>query len=279
MTEQFIGKKKLSLSLLIKIVKDTGQGFIDDSVTRLSGSLAYATLFSIIPFLSLLVTIGVALHMDLANQLYIQWEPIVGAEVIGALRLIIENAERTDSSASAAIVSLGISIFGATTIFAEIQSSLNSIWGIKAVPKKSWLKYIQNRLLSFSIILVFAFVLLITFSITNIIGDLSNKFMASYPEVAGFIVKVVGQILNIGITVIIFVLIFKVLPDAKIKSKDVFYWSCSDNAIIVGRAMGNILLHRNCECRNYLWCSGIHGCFYYMDLLFCYYCLRRCRVH
>ena len=95
MTEQFIGKKKLSLSLLIKIVKDTGQGFIDDSVTRLSGSLAYATLFSIIPFLSLLVTIGVALHMDLANQLYIQWEPIVGAEVIGALRLIIENAERT----------------------------------------------------------------------------------------------------------------------------------------------------------------------------------------
>lgn len=63
--------------------------------------------------------------MDLANQLYIQLEPIVGAEVIGALRLIIENAERTDSSASAAIVSLGISIFGATTIFAEIQSSLN----------------------------------------------------------------------------------------------------------------------------------------------------------
>ena len=221
MTEQFIGKKKLSLSLLIKIVKDTGQGFIDDSVTRLSGSLAYATLFSIIPFLSLLVTIGVALHKDLANQLDIKLEPIVGAEVIGALRLIIENAERTDSSASAAIVSLGISIFGATTIFAEIQSSLNSIWGIKAVPKKSWLKYIQNRLLSFSIILVFAFVLLITFSITNIIGDLSNKFMASYPEVAGFIVKVVGQVLNIGVTVIIFVLIFKVLPDAKIKSKDV----------------------------------------------------------
>ena len=220
--EQFIGKKKLSLSLLIKIVKDTGQGVIDDSVTRLSGSLAYATLFSIIPFFSLLVTIGVALHMDLANQLYIQLEPIVGAEVIGALRLIIENAERTDSSAFAAVVSLGISIFGATTIFAEIQSSLNTIWGIKAVPKKSWLKYIQNRLLSFSIILVFAFVLLITFSITNIIGDLSNKFMASYPEVAGFIVKAVGLVLNIGVTVIIFVLIFKVLPDAKIKSKDVF---------------------------------------------------------
>ena len=102
--------------------------------------------------------------------------------------------------------------------------------------------------------------------------------MASYPEVAGFIVKVVGQVLNIGVTVIIFVLIFKVLPDAKIKVR-MFYWSCSDNGIVVDWAMGNILLHRNCECRNYLWCSGIHGCFYYMDLLFCHYCLRRCRVH
>ena len=215
-------KKKLTLSLLVKIIMDMVRGFMDDSVLRLSASLAYATLFSIIPFLSLLITIGVFIHMDLTHQLYVQLEPILGKEVVETLRGIIENAARTDSSAFASIVSLGVSIFGATTIFAEIQSSLNSIWGIKAVPKKSWLKYIQNRLLSFSIILVFAFVLLITFSITNIIGDLSNKFMASYPEVAGFIVKVVGQVLNIGVTVIIFVLIFKVLPDAKIKSKDVF---------------------------------------------------------
>ena len=153
-------KKRLSLSLLFKIIKDTVWGFIDDSVMRLSASLAYATLFSIIPFLSLLVTVGVFFHMDLANQLYVQLQPIVGPEVTEALRSIIENAENTDSSRSAAFVSLGISIFGATTIFAEIQSSLNSIWGIKAVPKKSWLKFIKNRILSFSIILVFAFILL-----------------------------------------------------------------------------------------------------------------------
>ena len=203
-------KKKLSLPLLFKIIKDTVWGFIDDSVMRLSASLAYATLFSIIPFLSLLVTVGVFFHMDLANQLY------------EALRSIIENAENTDSSRSAAIVSLGISIFGATTIFAEIQSSLNTIWGIKAVPKKSWLKFIKNRILSFSIILVFAFILLITFTITSIIGELSKKFMVNYPEIAGSLVQVVGIIINIGVTAIIFTLIFKILPDAKIKSRDVF---------------------------------------------------------
>ena len=92
-------KKRLSLSLLFKIIKDTVWGFIDDSVMRLSASLAYATLFSIIPFLSLLVTVGVFFHMDLANQLYVQLQPIVGPEVTEALRSIIDRkSTRLNSS-------------------------------------------------------------------------------------------------------------------------------------------------------------------------------------
>lgn len=222
MKDQVKHKKKLTPSRLSKILKDTVVGFLDDNVTRLSASLAYATLFSIIPFLSLLVTIGVFFHTDLANQLYAQLEPIVGEKVTESLHAILESAEKTDSSGFATIISLGISIFGATTVFAEIQSSLNTIWGIKAVPKKSWLKYLKNRLLSFSIILVFAFILLITFSITNIIADLGERFINGNPDVAESLVNVMGIIINIVVTSLIFTLIYKILPDAKIKSKDVF---------------------------------------------------------
>ena len=229
---KMLSKRKNLVSSLIKIGKETIQGFIDDNVTRLSASLAYATLFSIIPFLSLLITFGVYLEFDLANQFYAQLEPIVGAKVIEALQSITENAEKTNISSFAAVVSLGVSIFGATTVFAEIQSALNTIWGIKAIPKRSWLKYIKNRLLSFSIILVFAFILLITFSITNIIVELSNRFMVNNPDVAESFVKVIGMIINIGVTVLIFTLIFKLLPDAKIKSKDV----------IVGAIVTTVLL-------------------------------------
>lgn len=214
--------KRFGFSVFTKILKDTIQGFSDDNVTQLSASLAYATLFSIIPFLSLLVTIGVFLHIDLANQLYSQLEPVLGAEVVEQLRAILENAEKTDASTFATIVSLGVSIFGASAIFAEIQGSLNTIWGIKAVPKKGWLKYIKNRLLSFSIILVFAFILLITFGISNIITNLTDRFMSNYPDVAGSFVKIVGVIINLAVTVFIFSLIYKMLPDAKIKIKDVF---------------------------------------------------------
>lgn len=160
--------------------------------------------------------------MDLASQLYVQLQPIVGMEAVEQLKSIIQNAEKTDSSTFATIVTLGVTIFGATAIFAEMQGSLNTIWGIKPIPKKSWLKYIQNRLLSFSIILVFAFILLITFTITNVISNLSGRFMSNYPDVAESFVKIVGMMVNIGVTTCIFVLIFKILPDAKIKSKDVF---------------------------------------------------------
>lgn len=221
MKEESENKKKFDLHVLVRIIKDTVRGFIDDDVMRLSGSLAYATLFSLIPFLSLLITIGTILNTDISNQIYSQLQPVLGIEVVDQLRAIVQNAEETDSSTFAAIVTLGITVFGATAIFTEIQSSLNTIWGIKPVPKKSWLKYIKNRLLSFSIILVFAFILLVTFTITNIITNLSGMLMYNYPEVAESFVKLVGVVINLIVTSSIFVLIFKVLPDAKIRSKDV----------------------------------------------------------
>ncbi|MCC8145481.1 MAG: YihY/virulence factor BrkB family protein [Bacteroidales bacterium] len=214
-------RKKLTFPVLIKIFKDTFQGFGDDNVTRLSASLAYATLFSMIPLLSFLITLGTFLHMDLANQLYIQLQPVVGTDAVNQLRAILENAENADTSNLAGIISLGVTIFGATAIFAEMQGSLNTIWGIKAIPKKGWLKFIKNRLLSFSIILVFAFILLITFTISNVIGNLSDRFMSNYPDVAQSLVKIIGMIINVGVTAFIFALIFKMLPDAKIKIRDV----------------------------------------------------------
>ena len=222
MEAQIEHKKRFTFSRFLKILKDTVQGFVDDDVTRLSGSLAYATLFSIVPFLSLLVTIGVFLHIDLAGQLYVWLEPVVGKEVIESFRDILDSAEATNATSFAAVVSLGVSVFGATTIFAEIQSSLNTIWGIKAVPKKGWLKYIKNRLLSFSIILVFAFIMLVTFSVTNIIVELGNRFVNHHPDVAEYVVKAMGVLMNVCVTVLVFTLIFKLLPDAKLKSKDVF---------------------------------------------------------
>lgn len=216
-----LSKSKNKFRVAFKIIKETFGGFIDDNVMRLSASLAYATLFSIIPLFSLLITIGVLLQIDLANQLYAQLEPIVGPKIIDALREILNNAEKADASSFATVISIGVTVFGATTVFAEIQSSLNTIWGVKAVPRKSWLKYLKNRLLSFSIILIFAFILLITFTITNLITEISNRIIANNPNIAESLIKIIGILINVAVTTTIFAFIFKLLPDAKIKIRDV----------------------------------------------------------
>lgn len=214
-------KKKLSFPVLIKIIKKTIQGIGEDRVVSISGSLAYATLFSIIPLFSVLAIIGSIFQFELDVRLFNQLQAVLGTEAVEQLQPILAKSVTTEFTNLAAIISLGVTLFGATTIFAVLQSSLNVIWHIKPIPKKGWLKFLKNRLLSFSIILVLAFLLLVTFTITNFITNFTDRIMADFQDVALVFVKIIGTIINIGVTTFIFVLIFKMLPDAKIKSKDV----------------------------------------------------------
>ena len=214
-------RKKLTIPVLIKIIKETIQGIGEDRVVSISGSLAYATLFSIIPLFSVLAIIGSIFQFELDVRLFNQLQAVLGTEAVEQLQPILAKSVTTEFTNLAAIISLGVTLFGATTIFAVLQSSLNVIWHIKPIPKKGWLKFLKNRLLSFSIILVLAFLLLVTFTITNFITNFTDRIMADFQDVALVFVKIIGTIINIGVTTFIFVLIFKMLPDAKIKSKDV----------------------------------------------------------
>ncbi|MBF6598196.1 MAG: YihY/virulence factor BrkB family protein [Fermentimonas sp.] len=214
-------KKKLSFPVLIKIIKKTIQGIGEDRVVRVSGSLAFATLFSIIPLFSIIAIIGSIFQFELDVRLFNELQAVLGPEAVEQLQPILQESVSTEFTNLTAIISLGVTLFGATTIFAVLQSSLNVIWHIKPVPKKGWLKFLKNRLLSFSIILVLAFLLLVTFTITNFITNFTDRIMADFQDVALVFVKIIGTIFNIGVTTFIFVLIFKVLPDAKIKTKDV----------------------------------------------------------
>ena len=214
-------RKKLTIPVLIKIIKETIQGIGEDRVVSISGSMAYATLFSIIPLFSVLAIIGSIFQFELDVRLFNQLQAVLGTEAVEQLQPILAKSVTTEFTNLAAIISLGVTLFGATTIFAVLQSSLNVIWHIKPIPKKGWLKFLKNRLLSFSIILVLAFLLLVTFTITNFITNFTDRIMADFQDVALVFVKIIGTIFNIGVTTFIFVLIFKVLPDAKIKTKDV----------------------------------------------------------
>lgn len=213
--------KKITFKSLWTILKNTFQGFSDDKVTGLSAALSYATIFSFAPFTLVIITIGAFFAQDLEGRLFSQLSMFLGTDVAKGLQEVVHNAQLADKSTLSTIIGIGVILFSATTIFTSIQESLNTIWGIKPKPKKGWLKLIKNRLLSFSVIIALGFILLVTMSTSSIIGLFNDKLMAYYPDVTVLIFKVVGIVLNISFTTLVFLLIFKVLPDAKIKYRDV----------------------------------------------------------
>ena len=121
----------------------------------------------------------------------------------------------------AAIIGVITLLVGATSIFAEIQDSINSIWGLKPKPKRGWIKLLQNRVLSFSVIISLGFLLLVSLGVSSIIDGFSNRLTAHFPGVAIIVFYVINILITFSVTSLIFGVIFKVLPDGNIKWKDV----------------------------------------------------------
>lgn len=214
-------RKRISFKSIINIIQLTIKGFTNDNVTKLSASLAYATIFAIVPFLTFIVTFGSWFEQDLSSQVYGTMNELLGSEVTSQVQSIIQNTAESGNSTIARIISLGVMVFGATAIFAEMQTSLNTIWGIKPKPRKGWLHYLKNRVLSFSIILILGFLLLITLSVSTLINSLRQQINDYFPDITAIVFQVIGMLLNIFVVSTLFILIFKILPDAKIKFKDV----------------------------------------------------------
>jgi len=218
-----MNKKKVTIKGLLGVWKNAFIGMGEDKITKMSGSLAYYTVFSMAPMLIMIISLaGVFLGQEaVEGKIVSQLAGFVGVDTAAQLQQIIRNASLAGKSTMAAIIGGIALLVGATTVFAEIQDSINTIWGLKPKPKRGWLKMLQNRLLSFSVIISLGFLLLVSLGVTAIIDGFSERLRAHFPDVT----VVVFYILNILITFVvitsIFAVIFKVLPDAKIKWRDV----------------------------------------------------------
>lgn len=214
---------KITLKDTWALTKDTFTGFSDDKVTKLSGSLAYYTVFSMGPLFVVIISLcGIFLKREaIEGKVYSVLVGFVGQDTAAQLQHIIQNAAIGNKGIIATIIGMVTLLIGATTVFAEIQDSINTIWGLKAKPKRGWLKMLQNRFLSFSVIISLGFLLLVSLAITGIIEGISGRLEAAFPDVAVVVFYIVNLVLTLFISTLIFAVIFKVLPDAKIKWKDV----------------------------------------------------------
>lgn len=209
------------------MLKNSFSGFGDHKVTKMSGSLAYYTVFSMAPLLVVIISLcAIFLGQEAAQgTIYQQLAGFMGKETALQLQDIVEKAAIGDKGTIAFIIGAATLLIGATTVFADIQDSINTIWGLKPKPKRGWLKFLQNRFLSFSVIVSLGFLLLVSLAITAVLDGFSARLQARFPDISVALFYILNQIVTLAVVSTIFAVIFKILPDAMIKWRDVIYGS------------------------------------------------------
>lgn len=205
------------------ILKACFNSFLDDKVLKLSAALAYYTVFSIGPLLLIVISLCSLLYGRDAveGHIYGTLERFTGHDTASQLQQIIKNAAIIGKGVIAAIVGGITLLIGATSVFAEMQESIDMIWDVKPKPKKSWLKYLQNRFLSVSVIIGLGFLLLVSLAVSSLIDGLGDHLKHIFPGVTVIVFYIFNAIFSFLIITLLFAIIFKVLPDVRIKWKDV----------------------------------------------------------
>ena len=215
--------KKLSLKGVWQLLKNTFNGFIDDRIVKLSAALAYYTVFSLGPMIIMVVYVAGLLYgrEAIEGTIFDELRNLVGAQPAAQIQDMIKNAALNESGPVAATIGLITLLIGATSVFAEIQDSINMIWSLKPKPKKGWLKMILNRLLSFSVIVSLGFILLVSLVLNGLIEALMQRLQARFPDTTVVVMYIINLLITFSVISTLFAVIFKVLPDALIKWKDV----------------------------------------------------------
>lgn len=196
--------------------------FLDDNCLKLSASLSYSTIFAL-PSLAILIISSVGLFYnpnEVSEEFFQQITQMVGQKTALQIQEIIQNITIDQSSRTVYWVSIFTLLFTASAVFAEIQSSINFIWELKAKPKKGFIRIIINRLLSFAMIGALGFVLLVSLLVNTFIEVLFLQLSKLFSEESVYIAQILNILIVFLIVTIIFLFIFKTLPDGKLRFKD-----------------------------------------------------------
>lgn len=199
--------------------------FSADNILKYSAALAYYTVFSIAPLLVIISTLSGFFFGKEAvkGEVYNQLNGLVGSIAAVQIQDTIKNIHLTGNNFFASTVSLIVLLIGATSIFGEVQDSLNKIWGLRVKARKIWWKLILTRLLSFSLILSVGFIMVVSLVLNAIISAFGNFLSKYIHHFSIYFIETTEAFLSFAIATFLFSLMFKLLPDAKIRWKDVLF--------------------------------------------------------
>jgi membrane protein len=206
-----------------QLLKTTWKEWNEDEASLLAAALAYYTAVSIAPLLVLVVVIaGFFLGQQAAqSQLMTQLQAAMGEEGSQFLGTILENADRPQLASVAGILSFLTLLWGSTNVFAQLQNSLNKIWNVKRRPDAGIWATIRSRLLSFTMVLGVAFMLLVSLVLSTVLTTVIDIGHGLLPG-ADWIWQVVNFLVSYVVITFLFAAIYKVLPDAAVAWRDVW---------------------------------------------------------
>lgn len=214
------------------ILKDTFTSFMADKGLKLSASLSYYTMFSLAPLLLLIISLASTFfgRDAIEGRVFYQIRDLIGPQAAVQIQQVIKNLELSGKTNLSLVIGIFTLILGATTVFGEIQDSINMIWKVKAKPKKGWLKLLKDRLRSGSIIIGLGFLLIVSLIVNGAIVALNDILEGYFKWFTVILFNVANIAVSFLVITILFGVIFKVLPDAKIRWRDVragaFFTAC-----------------------------------------------------
>ncbi|MFO8046070.1 MAG: YihY/virulence factor BrkB family protein [Halomonas sp.] len=197
--------------------------WLEQNAFSYAGSLAFYTLFSLAPTMIIAVTvIGLVLGEDAAQgQIVAQLQDTMGLEAAAAIEQAVAQSRIEESGLLPTLLGFGALIVGATTVFAQMQFSLNTLWGVTARPSaNSALVFIKNRLMSLTVVLSIGFILLVSLVLGVAVRAMLQAADDLLPFV-GFLTTGVEFLVSLAVIAALFATIFKVLPDVVLGWKDV----------------------------------------------------------
>src|SRR5881392_999124 len=207
------------------LVKQTGQEFLQDKAPQLGAALAYYTVFSLAPLILVLLSlVGVIFRHDPAgawDKITEQMSYFLDPSAVQVVQSIAQKASQPGKGLIATVIGVVLALFGASGVFGQLQDALNTIWGVKAKPGGGIWGFLRSRFLSFAMVGGVCFLLLVSLTFESLLKGFSHYVQSVLP--GGIVIAMaVYWIFDLAVVILLFAIIFKFLPDAKIQLRDVW---------------------------------------------------------
>jgi len=225
--------------------KDLVNAYIEDDGFTKGAALAYYTTFSIAPIIFIIIAIAGVFFGQAAvkGEVFVQLEGMLGAETAATVQEVVEASYKAGENFWVALLGIGTLIFGATGAFTQLKLSLDKIWQIESKPVNGIIGFLKARMISFAMVIGLGFVLLVSLVVDALAAGIGNQIAMRMGEFGEGGLAALTSIISIGLSIVIFAAIFKFLPDAKVRWKEVL-WGSLFTAILfaIGRtAIGHYI--------------------------------------